>query len=59
VASSRADPAQHNVPRLNIASTNITFFINNLVSVTSAPHLLLASNEIVGSLVPSYRSRSG
>src|ERR1022692_1238015 len=42
VASSRADPAQHNVPRLNIVSTNITFFINNLVSVASAPHLLRA-----------------
>src|ERR1017187_9499891 len=27
VASSRADPAQLNVPRLNIASTNITFFM--------------------------------
>jgi hypothetical protein len=26
VASSRADPAQHSVPRLNIASKNITFF---------------------------------
>jgi hypothetical protein len=27
VASSRADPAQHSVPRLNIASKNITLFI--------------------------------
>src|SRR6202795_3354400 len=27
VASSRADPAQHSVPRLNIASKNITFFM--------------------------------
>src|SRR5580658_988575 len=27
VASSFADPAQHRVPRLNIANTNITFFI--------------------------------
>src|ERR1039458_3732433 len=27
VASSRADPAQHSVPRLNIATTNITFFM--------------------------------
>src|SRR5260370_26925240 len=27
VASSRADPAQHSVPRPNIASNNITFFI--------------------------------
>src|SRR5581483_5348200 len=27
VASSRPDPAQHSVPRLNIASNNITFFI--------------------------------
>src|ERR1039458_6701037 len=43
VASSSADPAQLNVLRLNIASTNITFFMDNLVSVASAPHLLLAS----------------
>src|SRR4030095_7098577 len=27
VASSRADPAQHSVPRLNIATKNITFFM--------------------------------
>jgi hypothetical protein len=27
VASSRADPAQHSVPRANIANTNMTFFI--------------------------------
>src|SRR3984885_13367686 len=41
VASSRADPAQHNVPRLNIASTNIIFFMDNLVPVAYAPHPLL------------------
>src|ERR1700726_3128654 len=39
VASSRADPAQHSVPRLNIASKNITFFMDSLISVTSAPLL--------------------
>src|SRR5229473_404049 len=33
VASSRADPAQHSVPRLNIASKNITLFIEQ-------PHFL-------------------
>src|ERR1700730_2375181 len=31
VASSRADPAQHSVPRLNIASKNITFFMDSLI----------------------------
>src|ERR1022692_3001730 len=40
-ASSRADPAQHSVPRLNIASTNITFFMHNLLIFASAPHLRL------------------
>src|SRR5208337_5670117 len=29
MASSRADPAQHNVPRPNIASTNIIFFMEH------------------------------
>src|SRR5581483_690801 len=29
VASSFADPAQHSVPRLNIASNNITFFMDS------------------------------
>src|SRR5579864_36111 len=36
VASSRADPAQHSVPRLNIAERNITFFMDSLVSAASA-----------------------
>src|ERR1700682_5319847 len=35
VASSRADPAQHSVPRLNIASKNTTFFMEGLISNTS------------------------
>src|ERR1017187_10395275 len=43
VASSRADPAQHNVPRPNIASTNITFFMASSFLLPRAPHLLLAS----------------
>src|ERR1019366_9372326 len=41
VASSRADPAQHSVPRLNIASTKIAFFMNSLISVTGGTRLWL------------------
>src|SRR5664279_823773 len=43
VASSRADPAQHNVPRPNIASTNITFFMGQPRFCCLCPHLRLAS----------------
>jgi hypothetical protein len=40
VASSRADPAQHSVPRPNIASTNITFCMEQ-------PHFYLPVRQLL------------
>src|SRR6266852_6380509 len=67
MASSRADPAQHSVPRLNIAKKNITFFMGQphfcYLCADSAPCCVYTRTQIrvemLAHQVDSDLSKSG